>query len=130
MPAVAECRPDVWGRLSFFGTPFFFTRINDADQPLGTGMDVEMMDLHGLLMAPPMPVESLDQIKLQPEELIGVGAISSDEFLGHVVLALSQKAKSRKARCDDLDRNKRFQFRPTLNEWTIASAEFNVASSS
>ncbi len=71
LPAVAECRPDVWGRLSFFGTPFFFTRINDADQPLGTGMDVEMMDLHSLLMAPPMAVESLDQIKLQPEELIG-----------------------------------------------------------
>ena len=67
LPAVAQCRPDAWGRVSFFGTPLLLTGIDDANQPLSPGVDVEVMDLHGLLMAPPMPIDSLDQIKMQSE---------------------------------------------------------------
>jgi hypothetical protein len=65
-------------------------------------------------VAPPMPVKGLDQVKLEPQKLVGVGAVGIDVLVGHVPLALTQKAKSRKSRRDDLDRNERFQFRATV----------------
>ena len=55
------------GSYVIFRYPLLLTGIDDANQPLSPGVDVEVMDLHGLLMAPPMPIDSLDQIKMQSE---------------------------------------------------------------
>jgi hypothetical protein len=56
-------------------------------------MDVKVTDLDRLLMAPPMTIEGLDQVKLQSEELAGVWTVGANVLLGHAVLALPQKAK-------------------------------------
>ncbi len=44
--------------------PLLRTGIDDADRSLGFRMDVEVMDLDRLLVAPSVPVESLDQIQM------------------------------------------------------------------
>jgi hypothetical protein len=49
---------------------------------------MKVTNLHSLLMAPPMPIEGLDQNKMQLQELVSVGAVSTDVILRHVVLAL------------------------------------------
>ena len=52
--AGAQCRPDVWGRLSFFG-PLelhgLLRRIENSNHPLGAGMEVDVLNLNGLLVA-------------------------------------------------------------------------------
>ena len=48
--------------------------IDDTDHTLASRVDMKVTNLHSLLMAPPMPIEDLDQIKLQPQELVSVGA--------------------------------------------------------
>jgi hypothetical protein len=92
--------PDAWGRVSFFGAPLSVAGIDNANHPLGAGMDVKVTDLDRLLMASPMAIESLDQVKLQSEELAGVWTIGANVLLSHAVLALTQKAKSCEPRCD------------------------------
>ena len=50
--AAAALGPAAWGRLSFFALlPLVarIPRINDADDPLSAGMDMDMADLNGLL---------------------------------------------------------------------------------
>ena len=34
-----------------------------------------------------MPIEGLDQVKLKPQQLVGVGPVGIDVVLGHVLLA-------------------------------------------
>jgi hypothetical protein len=49
----------------------------------------------GLPVAPPMPIECLEQFSLQLEQLDSVASIDVDEVLGHMALALAQKAQTR-----------------------------------
>ena len=44
----------------------FSGRIDNSNHPLGAGMEVDVLNLNGLLVASPMSVEGLDQIELQP----------------------------------------------------------------
>jgi hypothetical protein len=55
LPAVVECRPDAWGRMSFFAEPLSFTGIDDANQSLASGMDLDVTNLDRLPMASPVP---------------------------------------------------------------------------
>ena len=66
-PISAQCRPDAWGRVSFLVFPLTLSGIDDSHHPLDPRVDVEVPDLHGLLMASPMPVERLDHFELKPE---------------------------------------------------------------
>jgi hypothetical protein len=86
--------------MSFFAEPLSFTGIDDANQSLASGMDLDVTNLDRLPMAPSVPVEGLDQIKLQSDELAGVWTVGANVLLGHAVLALPQKAKSCEPRCD------------------------------
>ena len=47
-------------------------RIDNSNHPLGAGMEVDVLNLNGLLVASPMSVEGLDQIELKPQQLVGV----------------------------------------------------------
>jgi hypothetical protein len=87
--------------MSFLVSPLTLSGIDDSDNPLRPRVDVEMPDLNRLLVAPPMPVEGLDQFELKPEQFVGVGAVNVDVILSHVPLALAQEAKSRESRRDD-----------------------------
>jgi hypothetical protein len=63
--AGAQCRPDVWGRLSFLALSscmVFSGRIDNPNHPLGAGMEVDVLNLNGLLVTSPMTIEGLDQI--------------------------------------------------------------------
>ena len=42
-------------------------RIYDPDYPLASGMDVDVSDLNGLLVATPVLVQCLDQLKLEAQ---------------------------------------------------------------
>jgi hypothetical protein len=64
--------------------------IENTNDPLGPGVYVHMPDLHRLLVAPPITVESLDHVILKPKKFDRVVAVNVDEVLGHVVLALSK----------------------------------------
>jgi hypothetical protein len=86
--------------MSFFAEPLSFTGIDDANQSLASGMDLDVTNLDRLPMASPVPVEGLDQVKLQSKELAGVWTVGANLLLGHAVLALPQKAKSCEPRCD------------------------------
>ena len=63
----------------------FSGRIDNSNNPLGAGMEVDVLNLNGLLVASPMSVEGLDQIELKPQQLVGVVAIHADVLLGHVL---------------------------------------------
>ncbi len=76
-------------------------------------MDVEVPNFDRLLVTAAMPIEPLDEVQLQSKELVGVRAVGADVFLGHAVLALSQKPKSCEPCRHNLQRNEGFQFRPT-----------------
>ena len=42
----------------------FSGRIDNSNHPLGAGMEVDVLNLNGLLVTSPMSVEGLDQIEL------------------------------------------------------------------
>jgi hypothetical protein len=44
----------------------FCGRIDNSNHPLGAGMEVDVLNLNGLLVTSPMSVEGLDQIELKP----------------------------------------------------------------
>jgi len=75
---------------------------------------VEVSNLDGLLVASPKPIEGLDQVKLKSQQFVAVGAVSVDVVLGHVLLALAKKPKTREPSSDNLHGNEGFQFRPTV----------------
>ncbi len=74
--------------MSFSGAPVSVAGIDNSNDPLGSGVDVKVPDLHGLLMATAVSVEGLDQVKLQSEELAGVWTVGANVLLSHAVLAL------------------------------------------
>jgi hypothetical protein len=85
--------------LSFVGgVPLlFFGSIEDSDGPLAAGMDVDMPDFDRPLVTSPMPVKRLDHIEMEPQKLGGKTAVNGDVGLIHVMLALTQEFKPRKA---------------------------------
>jgi hypothetical protein len=89
------------GSYGIFRLPLCLAGVDDAHHRLTSVVDVDMPNLYRLFAAPPEAVEGSDQIKLQPEELVGGGAVSTDVFVGHAVLALPQKAKSGEPRRND-----------------------------
>src|SRR5580700_8931559 len=46
----------------------FSGRIDNPNHPLGAGMEVDVLNLNGLLVTSPMTVEGLDQIELKPQK--------------------------------------------------------------
>ena len=64
LQAGAQCRPDVWGRVSIFGPlsscMVFSGRIDNSNHPLGAGMEVDVLNLSALVLdlgrrAAPLP---------------------------------------------------------------------------
>ena len=72
----------------------FSGRIDNSNHPLGAGMEVDVLNLNGLLVTSPMTVEGLDQIELKPQQPFRVIAVECDVVFRHLPLALAQKTKS------------------------------------
>ena len=72
----------------------FSGRIDNPNHPLGAGMEVDVLNLNGLLVTSSMSVEGLDQIELKPQQPVRVIAVDSDVVFRHLPLALAQKTKS------------------------------------
>ena len=75
----------------------FYGRIHNSHHPLGAGMEMDVLNLNGLLVTSPMSVECLDQIELKPQQLVGVVAIHAYVLFGHVLVALAFFATLRTA---------------------------------
>ena len=95
--------------MSFLVTPLSLSGIDDANHPLGAGMDVDVPNLHRLLVAPPVPVKGLDHVELKPKQLEGVVAVYADIDLIEVMLALAQEFVPGKPYRRDFDREQSFQ---------------------
>jgi hypothetical protein len=81
--------------VSFLAIPHSLSSsINDSNHPLGPGMDVNVPNLHRLLVPPLMSVKGLDQLDLGSKQLGGKAAVHVDVDLIHVVLALAGLARS------------------------------------
>jgi hypothetical protein len=74
-------------------------------------MYVDVPDFDCLLIAPPMAVEGLDHLVLQPKKFDRITSIYVDVLLGHVSIALSKKSQIGESRCDDLYCQKGLQLR-------------------
>src|SRR3954451_21634467 len=86
------------------GTPLaVFGTVYDSDHPLGSGMYVDVPNFNRLLATSLVPIESLDHLELQPEQLSSVAAVDVDVSLVHVMLALTQKLEAGKTGSGDLD---------------------------
>jgi hypothetical protein len=66
-------------------------------------MDMHMLDSDRLLVAAPVLVEGLDQIKLKPEQSSGLAAVDADEGFIPVLLAVVQELEA--GECGDGDLN-------------------------
>jgi hypothetical protein len=97
--------------VSFLASPLSLSgSIDDSNHPLGSGMDMDVPDLHRLLVTPLMSVKGLDQIKLKPKQLGGKAAVHANVNLIHENLALTQEFEPGKAGRRDLNRNQGRKF--------------------
>jgi hypothetical protein len=67
-----------------------FQRIDDADHPLATRMDMHMSDLDGLLVAAPATpvlVQCLDQLELQAQQSSAIAPVNLDVRILQMPLA-------------------------------------------
>ena len=55
--------------LALSSCMIFSGRIDNPNNPLGAGMEMDVLNLYGLLVTSPMSVEGLDQIELKPQQL-------------------------------------------------------------
>jgi len=55
-------------RAAIFPTTAVLPRIDYADHPLGTGMDMHMSDFDGLLVTAPVLVQCLDEVELEAQQ--------------------------------------------------------------
>jgi hypothetical protein len=97
-----------WGRPSFPALlPLVarLPRINDANHPLGTGMDMNMSDFNGLLVTAPVVVQCPDEIKLQAQQLSGIAPVDADERFVQMPLAVPKELEAGESRCNDLNSN-------------------------
>ena len=91
------------------------SRINDADHPLGTGMDMNVSDLNGLLVAAPVPVQCLDQLELQAQQSSGIAPVDADERFVQMPLAVLKELEAGESRGNDLNSDQRLEFTLRLN---------------
>jgi hypothetical protein len=115
---VVALGPGAWGRASFLvllRSALLLPRINDADHPLGTGMDMNVSDFNGLIVATPVPVEHLDQLELKPEQSSSIPTIDADERFIEMLLTVRKELKAGEARDGDLNSDQRFEFTLRLN---------------
>ena len=75
--------------ISHHPPALIFGSVYDSDHPLGSGMDVEVLNLDPLRVPSSMPVEGLDHFELKPKELDGIIAVYADIDLVEVMLALA-----------------------------------------
>ncbi len=67
-----------------------FQRIDDADHPLATRMDMHLSDLEGLLVAAPATpvlVQCLDQLELQAQQSSAIAPVNLDVCILQMPLA-------------------------------------------
>src|SRR6266480_1641963 len=103
-------RPVSWalshGRCSFLALPLctaFLPRIDDADHPLATGMDMHMADFDGLLVTATVLVQCLDEVELQAQQPGAIAPVHADVCLLQVTLAALQKLETGESRGNDLN---------------------------
>ena len=63
------------GSSVIFASAPFLGWVHDADDALAARMKMNVMDLNGLVVTPPIPIEHLQQFVLHLEQLDGVAAI-------------------------------------------------------
>src|SRR5712672_2358941 len=56
----------------------FLPRIDDADHPLGAGMDVYMSDFDCLLVTAPVLVQCFDELELQTQQPSAITPVHAD----------------------------------------------------
>src|SRR2546429_6937009 len=81
----------------------FLPRIDDADHPLGTGIDMHMSDFDGLLVTATVLVQCLDEVELQAQQPGAIAPVHADVCLLQVTLAALQKLETGKSRGNDLN---------------------------
>jgi hypothetical protein len=57
---VAAPGPGAWGRPSFSARPLPVRRVDDAYNPLGSRIDMNVLDLHRLVIAPTMAIKGVE----------------------------------------------------------------------
>src|SRR4051812_35745808 len=104
--ALALVPKDAWGRPSFLAlrpSDFALGRIYDADNPLGTRIDLQMSHLDGLLVPATVLVQCLDQLELQAQQSSAIAPVNVDVCLLQVTLAALQKLEASESRGNDLN---------------------------
>src|SRR5450631_3219800 len=99
-------RPRCMGSFTAFARPR--RRVDDANDALAPRIEMDVLHLYRLAVAPAVSVKRLDQVGLQPEQLDRKATIDVDEVLGHLTMALPQETQTRKAGGDDLHRHQGF----------------------
>jgi hypothetical protein len=77
-------------------------------------MEMHMLDSDRLLAAPVL-VEALDQLKLKPEQANGIGAVDTDECVIQVLLAVLQELEAGESGSGDLNSDERLKLTSRLN---------------
>jgi hypothetical protein len=77
--------------------------IYNSDHPLGTRVDMDVLDDDRLAVPPPASFEGLEQVALKFEKLVGVSAIDRDILFAQVTLAQLDHAEPGEASDDDLN---------------------------
>src|SRR5258705_940634 len=77
---------DAWGCPSILvSSPLLaFVVIYNSDHPLGAGMDMDVLDYDGLAIPLPAPIEGLEQVILEFDQLVGVAAVDGDVLLAEM----------------------------------------------
>ena len=78
-------------------------RIDDADHPLGAGMNMHMSGFDGLLVTAPVLVQCLDEVELQAQQPSAIAPVHADVCLLQVTLAALQKLETGESRGNDLN---------------------------
>jgi hypothetical protein len=78
-------------------------------------MDMHMLDSDRLLVAAPVLVEALDQLKLKPEQSSGIAAVNADECVIQVPLAVLEKLEAGESGSGDLNSDERLNLPSRLN---------------
>src|SRR5439155_24284318 len=78
-------------------------RIDDADHPLGAGMNMHMSGFDGLLVTAPVLVQCLDEIELEAQQPSGIAPVYADVCFLQDHLTALQKVESSESRGNDLN---------------------------
>src|ERR1700722_15684301 len=106
---------DAWARRSLLAPPLPRGLVHNPNRPLGSRIDVNVPNLDCLAVPAPVAIKRLDQIGLHPEQPEGIPAVHVDEVFGHLPVALSEEAHTRKPGGHNLHGQERFQLRLGLD---------------